>query len=81
MIPEHAHVVLTRDLPEHGLKAGDVGVVVHVHRSSTVATPIGYMIEIFTVDGASVDEVSVPADALRQATPMDRVHARPVAAE
>jgi hypothetical protein len=24
-------VVLTRDLPEHGLKAGDLGAVVHLH--------------------------------------------------
>jgi hypothetical protein len=28
---EHDVVVLTRDLPEHGLRAGDVGAVVHVY--------------------------------------------------
>jgi hypothetical protein len=33
MIAELDTVVLTRDLPEHGLAAGDVGAVVHRHQS------------------------------------------------
>ena len=32
MITEHASVVLTENLPAAGLVAGDVGVVVHIHR-------------------------------------------------
>ena len=32
MIEEHSNVVLARDLPEHDLFKGDVGVVVHVLR-------------------------------------------------
>ena len=32
MIKEHDRVVLTKDLPEEKLKAGDVGTVVHIHR-------------------------------------------------
>jgi hypothetical protein len=32
MMKEHDRLVLTGDLPEEGLKAGDVGTVVHVHR-------------------------------------------------
>ena len=31
-IAEHQRVVLTVDLPEHNLKVGDVGVVVHIYR-------------------------------------------------
>ncbi len=31
MIAEHDRVVLTSDLPENGLMAGDVGTVVHVY--------------------------------------------------
>lgn len=81
MIPEHAHAVLTHDIPELGLKAGDVGVVVHVHRPDGAAQPEGYMLEIFTVDGDSIDEVSVPASAVRRTLPTDRLHARPVPAE
>ena len=33
MIAEHASIVLTVDIPAAGLEAGDVGVVVHVHRN------------------------------------------------
>jgi uncharacterized protein DUF4926 len=29
-------VVLKRDLPEHGLKAGDLGAVVHVHTADAI---------------------------------------------
>jgi hypothetical protein len=31
MIGDHDNVVLTEDLPEAGLEAGDIGTVVHVH--------------------------------------------------
>jgi hypothetical protein len=31
MINEHDCVVLTQDLPDEGLKAGDIGTVVHIH--------------------------------------------------
>lgn len=30
-IKEHDCIVLTADLPDEGLKAGDVGTVVHIH--------------------------------------------------
>ena len=29
-------VVLTRDLPEHGLRVGDLGAVVHIHAAETL---------------------------------------------
>jgi hypothetical protein len=32
MITEHQRVILTNDLITEGLKAGDVGTVIHVHR-------------------------------------------------
>ncbi|MEQ1865085.1 MAG: DUF4926 domain-containing protein [Micropepsaceae bacterium] len=80
MIAEHAYAILTRDLPEHGLKVGDVGVVIHVHRKLG-AEPDGYLLEVFTVDGVSLDEVSVPADAVRPSLATDRLHSRAVAAE
>jgi len=40
MINEHDTVVLTEDLPEEGLTAGDVGTVVHVHNNG-----VGYEVE------------------------------------
>jgi hypothetical protein len=81
MIPEHAYAVLTRDMPDHGLAAGDVGVVIHIHAQPNGDAPVGYMLELFTVDGRSIGEVSVPADAVRAVGATDRVQVRPVAAE
>jgi hypothetical protein len=80
-IKEHERVVLTRDLPELGLVEGDVGVVVHIHRRPGVAEPVGYMLELFSLDGESLREESAPADAVRPVRANDLMHARPVAAE
>ena len=35
MIAELERVALAEDLPEHGLKAGDVGMVAHVYANGT----------------------------------------------
>jgi hypothetical protein len=80
-IVEHERAVVTRDLPDLGLVAGDVGVVVHIHRKPGVHEPAGYMLELFSLDGESLREESVPADAVRPVTANDLMHARPVAAE
>lgn len=80
-IIEHGYAVLTRDLPEQGLRAGDVGVVVHIHMRQGEADPIGYMLETFTVDGEGLDVVSVPADAVRATTDRDVATSRQAAAE
>lgn len=80
-IREHGYAVLTRDLPQEGLRAGDVGVVVHIHTRPGVDGPVGYMLETFTIDGESLDTISVPADAVRAANERDRASARQVAAE
>ena len=60
-------VVLTRDLPEQGLRAGDVGVVVE-HYPARGNTPEGYELEFFTATGQTVAVVSVPADQVREAS-------------
>jgi len=82
MIAELSHAVLTRDIADKGLRAGDVGVVVHIHRDGERVEPIGYMLELFSVDGESLGTESVPADAVRPSTINDRMHVRTdVAAE
>jgi Domain of unknown function (DUF4926) len=79
MIPEHDTAVLLRDLPEHGLVAGDYGVVISVHsRDGKVA---GYTLEVFALNGETIDIVDVLADAVRPARNDEVGHARPVAAE
>jgi hypothetical protein len=64
MIQELDRVVLTTDLPEHNLKAGDVGTVVLVHGQSE-----GYEVEFVTLNGETVAVVSAFAAQVR---PIDR---------
>jgi hypothetical protein len=64
-------VILTRDVTEHGLRAGDVGTVVARHVVSGVGEE-GYSVEFFDMTGNTVAVVTVPASALRLPTPTDR---------
>ena len=59
-------VVLTTDVPEDRLQAGDVGVVVEHYRPRRDA-PEGYEVEFFSATGETVAVVSLPADSLRPA--------------
>ncbi|MCC7447508.1 MAG: DUF4926 domain-containing protein, partial [Anaerolineae bacterium] len=49
MIEELDSVVLTVDLPEHSLVAGDIGTVVLVHGKGE-----GYEVEFVTLDGQTI---------------------------
>jgi len=74
MIKELDTVVLTNDVPDYGLKAGDVGTVVLVHKDGA-----GYEVEFVTLTGETLTVLTVPAEAVR---PLDRgeiAHARRVA--
>jgi hypothetical protein len=81
MIEEHDVVVLTKDVPEHQLRAGDTAVVVAIHKRPGETAHLGYLLEIFAVDGSTIDLVDVRADAVRAPMPGERRHTRPVAAE
>jgi hypothetical protein len=74
MIQEHARAVLTGDLPEVGLKAGDVGTIVHIYADSAA-----YEVEFFTLDGHTHDVVTVEADQVRPVSRREIMHARQVA--
>jgi hypothetical protein len=74
MIDELARVVLTRDLPEHGLRAGDLGTVVLAHQDGA-----GYTVEFVTLGGDTVAVVTVPAEAVRLVRPDEIAHARALA--
>ena len=78
MLAEHEVVVLTRDLPGEGLRAGDVGVVLLAHQGRD-GVPAGYTVEVTTVTGETVAVVAVAADAVRPAAERDVRHARSVA--
>ncbi len=62
--------ILLIDLPEDGLVAGDVGVVVERHNVPGMET--GYSVEFFDMLGDTVAVVTVSASALRRPTPADR---------
>ncbi len=74
MIERYKEAVLTRDLPEKGLKAGDVGTVVEVYEGE--AAGAGYSIEFFSPSGETVAVATVLADAARPASDDEVLHAR-----
>jgi hypothetical protein len=75
----YSDVILTRDVGEHGLRAGDVGTVVERHVVPGVAEE-GYSVEFFDMTGNTVAVVTLPASALRVPTPADRPAARALSA-
>ncbi len=71
MINEHDCVVLTQDLPDSGLKNGDIGTVVHVHPGGE-----GYEVEFITLAGETVAIVTLLPAQLRPIARGDLAHVR-----
>ena len=71
--------ILTCDLPESGLRAGDIGTVVDRHMTRG-ADEVGYSLEFFDMTGRTVAVVTVPAGALRVPTKADRPTVRALSA-
>jgi Domain of unknown function (DUF4926) len=67
-------VILTVDLPERVLCAGDVGTVVERH--TLPGKEVGYSVEFFDMTGRTVAVVCLPARLLRLPTTADRPSAR-----
>jgi hypothetical protein len=75
MIKELQSVVLTTDLPEHGLSAGDLGTVVLVHEGGQ-----GCTVEFMTLAGKTIAVVTLLANQIRQIAKDEIAHARHVMA-
>ena len=75
----HSDVILTRDISEHGLRAGDVGTVVERHVVPGVSEE-GYSVEFFDMTGNTVGVVSASASAVRLPTQADRPAVRALSA-
>ncbi len=73
MIHELDSVVLTTDFPEHGLREGDVGTVVLVHRGGE-----GFEVEFVALDGETVAVVSLFSSQVRPIGQREITHARKV---
>lgn len=71
MITEHAFVVLTEAIPAAGLEAGDVGVVVHIHRGGEA-----YEVEFMTLDGGTLTVETLSSGQVRAARNLDIPHVR-----
>ena len=67
-------VVLNRDLPEHGLKSGDVGTVVMLHAS------VGYEVEYIALDGETLAVTSLAVNEVRPIARGEIAHARTIEA-
>jgi hypothetical protein len=74
MIDELDRVVLTTDVPEHGLSAGDIGTVVWVHHYGA-----GYEVEFITLDGETIAVVTLVAAQVRPIQRGEIAHVRLVA--
>jgi hypothetical protein len=72
-------VILTRDVTEHGLRAGDVGTLVERHDVPAVPEE-GYSVEFFDMTGNTVAVVTLPAGALHLPAPADRPAVRALSA-
>jgi hypothetical protein len=64
-------VVLTLDVPEHGLKAGDLGAIVEVFE------PDGLEVEFVTAGGRTQAVVTLAPSQVRKVDPGDMVTVRP----
>ncbi len=74
MIEELDSVVLARDLPEHRLKAGDVGAIVHVYRRGE-----GFEVEFVNGEGTTVAVVTLRREDVRPMQSKEILHVRALA--
>ena len=74
MIRELETVVLTRDVPEHGLVRGDVGAVVHCYADGEA-----FEVEFVTAEGNTVAVLTLAAPDVRRMGSGEILHVREVA--
>ena len=73
MIREDDPVVLTTDLPEYGLKRGDLGAAVFVYPGEN-----GFEVEFVTLDGETVALVMLLPSQIRAFDRKELTHARTI---
>ena len=71
MIREYDCIVLTQNLLEEGLQAGDEGTVVHIHEDGAA-----YEVEFMTLTGQTVAVATVLPSQLRPVNSHDLSHVR-----
>ncbi|MCK4728449.1 MAG: DUF4926 domain-containing protein [Desulfobacterales bacterium] len=71
MIKELDTVVISRDFPEHGLKQGDIGAVVHCYKGGEA-----FEVEFITGQGETVAVVTLNSDDVRLMQDKEILHVR-----
>ena len=71
MFKELDGVVLTTDIEQEGLKAGDAGTIVHMYPGGDA-----FIVEFLTLDGDTVALVDLLPSQARPVTSRDITHAR-----
>ena len=71
MIKEHDRVVLKKSVPEQGLKAGDIGTVIHVYNKGAA-----FEVEFLTIHGETVAVATLEASQVRPVQKREITHAR-----
>jgi hypothetical protein len=71
MIKEHDRVVLKKSVPEQGLKAGDVGTVIHDYNKG-----VAFEVEFLTLHGETVAIATLDASQVRPVQKREIAHAR-----
>ena len=71
MIKELDTVVLSSDLPEHGLKRGDIGAVVHCYKGGEA-----FEVEFITGQGKTVAVITLNKEKVRLMKAKEILHAR-----
>lgn len=75
MVKELDRIVLAEDIPEHGLRQGDIGTVVLEHGPAQ-----GYEVEFVTLTGETIAVISLFSQQVREIRPKEIAHARIVEA-
>jgi hypothetical protein len=75
MIQELEMVVLTHDIPEHGLQQGDIGAVVHLYSDKK-----GLEVEFVTAEGKTVAVLTLNETDVRSLNRGEILHVRTLAA-
>ncbi len=74
MIKELDTVVLIRDIKEHGLASGDIGVVVYSYKDRD-----SYEVEFVTADGKTVAVLTLTSKDIRLMKNREILHVREIA--
>ncbi|MFC1816743.1 DUF4926 domain-containing protein [Thermodesulfobacteriota bacterium] len=71
MVKELETIALSRDIPEYGLKAGDIGVVVHCYGEGDT-----FEIEFVTAEGETIAVLTLSDADIRQVRGKEVLHVR-----